>query len=106
MKFEAGSDTEITWSQTGTLPKGLKFDKSSAVISGMSIKNGTYTLFTIKAKNKAGTTFVPFTITITGENPVKAKIATSKLKSTTGKYFSEILEFTDTTHITKFFVQS
>ena len=105
MKFEAGSDTEITWSQTGTLPKGLKFDKSSAVISGVSIKNGTYT-FKIKAKNKAGTTFVPFTITITGENPVQAKIATLKLKATTGKYFSEILEFTDTTHITKFFVQS
>ena len=51
-------------------------------------------------KNQTGTTSKTFTISITGKNPAKAKIATSKLNATNGTLFSEVLEFTGTVPIT------
>ena len=51
--FEAAGTEPIKWSKSGSLPKGLKLDKTTGKLSGVPTKEGTYT-FKVQAKNKGG----------------------------------------------------
>ena len=75
--LDASGRKPITWSKSGSFPKGLKLDKYGT-ISGVPTKTGAYT-FTLIAKNKAGATSMQFTVTISGDAYSKPKIKTNSL---------------------------
>ena len=66
-QLEAEGSNPIKWSKSGSLPKGLKLDKTNGIIYGTPKKAGTYN-FTIRAKNKAGKFELPMQIIIRGED--------------------------------------
>ncbi len=91
--LEASGQKPITWSKSGSFPKGLKLDKYGT-IAGVPTKPGTYT-FTVKAKNRAGTVSQKFTVTIAGETYTKPKITTKKItEATMNQSYSVQLECT------------
>ena len=75
--LEAAGQKPITWSKSGSFPKGLKLDKYGTII-GVPSKAGTYT-FTVKAKNRKGTVSKKFTVTVTGDEYKKPKITTKAI---------------------------
>ena len=77
--LDATGAKPITWSKSGSFPKGLKLDEYGTIV-GIPTKAKTYR-FTVKATNSAGTTSQKITITITGEKYSKPKIKTSKIPS-------------------------
>lgn len=91
--LEASGQKPITWSKSGSFPKGLKLDKYGT-IAGVPTKPGTYT-FTLRAKNRAGTVSQKFTVTIAGETYTKPKITTKKItEATMNQPYSVQLECT------------
>lgn len=91
--LEASGQKPITWSKSGSFPKGLKLDKYGT-IAGVPTKPGTYT-FTLRAKNRAGTVSQKFTVTIAGETYTKPKITTKKItEATMNQSYSVQLECT------------
>ncbi len=79
--LDAEGTKPITWSKSGTLPKGLTLSENG-IITGVPTKAKTYK-FTVIATNSAGTARKSVTITITGEKYSKPKITTSKLPNAT-----------------------
>lgn len=71
-RLEASGTDPIKWSKIGTLPGGLKLDKTLGIISGTPKKEGSFD-FSIKAKNKAGTDTVQLRIVIrkSADEPTK-----------------------------------
>ena len=79
--LEASGKKPITWSKSGTLPRGLKLDKYGT-ISGIPTKLGAYN-FTIIATNSEGSVNRNYSIKITGEKYKKPRISTKKLPAAT-----------------------
>ena len=103
MEYVAVLDAEgakpITWSKSGTLPKGLTLSENG-IISGVPTKAKTYN-FTVIATNSAGTARKSVTIKITGEKYSKPKIKTSKLSNAIhNEEYEEQLKFTGTEPMT------
>ena len=64
--------TDIKWTKSGKLPKGLTLNKTTGELSGTPTEAGTYT-FKVKAKNNAGKDTVTFTVVIAGEGTAAVK---------------------------------
>ena len=97
--LDAEGAKPITWSKSGTLPKGLTLSENG-IISGVPTKAKTYN-FTVIATNSAGTARKSVTIKITGEKYSKPKIKTSKLSNAIhNEEYEEQLKFTGTEPMT------
>ena len=79
--LEASGKKPITWSKSGTLPKGLKLDRYGT-ISGIPTKLGTYN-FTVTATNSEGSSTQNYKINITGDKYKKPKVSTKKIPAAT-----------------------
>lgn len=75
--LEASGSRPVTWSKSGTMPKGLRLDKNGT-ISGIPQKPGVYS-FTVNAKNREGSSKKHLSIKINGGAYSKPKITTRAL---------------------------
>ena len=97
--LEASGSRPITWSKSGTIPKGLKLNKNGT-ISGIPQKTGVYS-FTVIAKNKEGSSKQNLSIRVTGGAYSKPKITTKALPAASiNQPYSVKIEGTGTAPIT------